>query len=74
MAKYWILSSILTVLVLSGCAGPKIITHATGDQSHMKFLRVQKKFMGSEQEVIRCGVGSDGALTQCKPMALNFQE
>ena len=57
-------------LSATGCAQPKVITAVTSANDQIKFLYVE----GSKQGVMKCKVGTDGALSQCRKMAVVFKD
>lgn len=61
----------------SGCAGPKVVT-SMGTTRDGKFRLIYSRnlgmFSGSEQGIIDCEAQGDGSITNCKPVALIFQE
>ena len=69
----WLLSA-GALVVLSGSIGcappPKVVTQITSARDQIKFLVVQ----GRRQQVIKCQIGADGALSGCKPMQLVLQD
>ncbi|HVJ88544.1 MAG TPA: hypothetical protein VM580_01995 [Labilithrix sp.] len=56
--------------VLGGCAHPRVVTAITSSRDQIKFLYVE----GSDQGVIKCSVGADGALSQCRNIAVSLEE
>ncbi len=55
---------------LAGCAKPRVVQAITGRQDHLKFLYVE----GSEQGIVRCKVGPDGALSACQAVSVALEE
>ncbi len=66
----------LGALGLSACAGPRIITSmSTTRDSKFRLLFYRNLGWGNtEQGVIDCDAGADGALSNCKPLTLTFVE
>jgi hypothetical protein len=61
----------LLLTALAGCASsPRVVTAITSSRDQMKFLY----FEGSDQGVIKCKVASDGALSDCRQMAVAFED
>lgn len=61
----------IAMAAVSGCASsPRVVTAITSSRDQIKFLYIE----GSDQGVIKCKVGGDGALGQCHPMAVSFQD
>lgn len=57
----------MSILALAGCAAPaKSITAITGSQAQLKFLYVQ----GDKQGIIKCAIGPEGALSNCREMSV----
>ena len=56
--------------VLGGCASPRVVTAITSSRDQIKFLYVE----GSDQGVIKCSVGADGALSQCRRIAVSLED
>lgn len=70
--KNWLPVSgvLLALLGLAGCAPPpKVVTQITSARDQIKFLVVQ----GNQQQVIKCQVAGDGALSNCRPMQIVLQ-
>jgi hypothetical protein len=64
------LMAVVTMLA-GGCASsPRVVTAITSSRDQIKFLYVE----GSDQGVIKCKVGGDGSLTQCRQMAVTFED
>lgn len=63
-------------LVLSACAGPKVVTSMfTTRDNKFRLLYYRNLGMGnSEQGVIDCSAQADGSITDCKPVGLVFKE
>ena len=58
---------VLAIMAIGGCAAPaKSITAITGSQAQIKFLYVQ----GEKQGIIKCAIGPDGALSNCREMSV----
>jgi len=61
-------------VVLTGALGcappPKVVTQITSGRDQIKFLVVQ----GRRQQVVKCQVAEDGALSGCKTMKLVLQD
>jgi hypothetical protein len=71
MSKWLLSASALVVLSGAlGCTPPKVVTQITSARDQMKFLVVQ----GNSQQVVKCQVAADGALSACKPMQLVLQD
>jgi hypothetical protein len=61
----------LALAALGGCAAsPRVVTAITSSRDQVKFLYVE----GSDQGVIKCKVGGDGSLGQCRQMAVTFED
>jgi len=61
----------LATFALVGCTPPaKIVTHISSARDQIKFLYQQ----GAAQGVVKCQVGPDGALAQCRNMAINVDD
>lgn len=61
----------VAVSAATGCAGsPRVVTAITSSRDQVKFLYIE----GSDQGVIKCKVGGDGTLGQCRQMAVTFQD
>lgn len=61
----------LAALTAGGCAAPaKVITAITHNNQQIKFLYVQ----GTSQGIIKCSIGAEGALSQCREMAVVLAE
>ena len=58
-----------TIGCLAGCAGPRIVRGVTSRGDEVKFLYYQ----GADTGVIKCKMGSDGALSDCKPMTVELE-
>ena len=54
---------------LAGCAGPRIVRGITSRGDEVKFLYYQ----GADTGVIKCKMNPDGALADCKPMAVELE-
>jgi hypothetical protein len=71
MSKWLFLSGVLVASLGAGCAPPpKVVTQITSARDQIKFLVVQ----GNQQQVIKCQVAGDGALSNCRPMQLVLQD
>lgn len=68
----WLLGAGAFVMLLggAGCTPPKVVTQITGARNQLKFLIVQ----GNRQQVVKCQMGADGALSDCKQMQLVLQD
>ena len=56
---------------MGGCASnARVVTAITSSRDQVKFLYVE----GSDQGVIKCKVGADGSLGQCRQMAVAFED
>lgn len=61
----------LTISTLAvGCTPPKVITHITSARDQIKFLVRQ----GNDQSVLKCQMGADGALSQCRSMTVALED
>ena len=60
--------------MLSGCAGPKVVSAMTSRNDTIKFVYFQNRFLGGQQGVIECKAAADGALSECKELALTFAD
>jgi hypothetical protein len=71
MKKWLPVSGVLFALLGGvGCAPPpKVVTQITSARDQIKFLVVQ----GNDQQVIKCQVAGDGALSNCRPMQIVLQ-
>lgn len=59
--------AVLVALLGAACAPPpKVVTQITSARDQIKFLVRQ----GNSQQVVKCKVGGDGALTECKTMQI----
>jgi hypothetical protein len=70
--KRWLYGPAVLVALLGGVAcapPPKYVTQITSAKDQIKFLVVQ----GSSQQVIKCKMATDGALSECKPMQIVIQ-
>lgn len=57
--------------LMGGCASsPRVVTAITSSRDQVKFLYVE----GNDQGVIKCKVGGDGALGQCRQMTVTYQD
>jgi hypothetical protein len=62
---------VIALLALgTGCGAPRVVRGITSRGNEIKFLYQQ----GSETGVIKCHMGPDGALSQCKPMNVQLEE
>jgi len=71
--KKWLLipGALFALLGGVGCAPPpKVVTQITSARDQIKLLVVQ----GRQQQVIKCQVAGDGALSNCRPMQLVLQD
>ncbi|MFN7134100.1 MAG: hypothetical protein ACK4N5_18625, partial [Myxococcales bacterium] len=53
-----------TLVTLSGCAGPKVISAMTSRNDRIKFVYFQNRFFGGQQGLIECKTGQDGTLSE----------
>lgn len=61
----------LALSAMGGCASnARVVTAITSSRDQVKFLYVE----GSDQGVIKCKVGADGSLAQCRQMAVTFED
>ncbi|UQA62451.1 hypothetical protein [Polyangium aurulentum] len=71
MNKWLFLPGVLVAFLGAGCAPPpKVVTQITSARDQIKFLIVQ----GDQQQVLKCQVAGDGALSNCRPMQLVLQD
>lgn len=58
-----------------GCSHPRIVTNTSVARGQMKILYQENKTFGrTEQGIIKCDVGGDGSLTNCRRMALKLED
>lgn len=57
---------IATALPSLGCAGPRVIRGITSRSDQVKFLYTQDDKTG----LVRCQIGADGALSNCRDVAV----
>ncbi len=65
----WLCGPAVLVALLGGVAcapPPKVVTQITSARDQIKFLVVQ----GNQQQVIKCKMAADGALSECKTMQI----
>lgn len=61
----------LGLMSVVGCAGaPKVCRSITSRNDEIKFLYHQ----GDETGIVRCRIQANGALDDCKPMTVQFEE
>ena len=58
----------------AGCGGPRVCRGVTSRGDSVKFLYQPSKFLSTEQGVIRCKIGVDGALSECRPMTVTLED
>lgn len=61
---------ILTLTILSACAGPRLVVGSTGRQGVVKFIWDDR----DEQGLIKCDVAQNGALSNCRSMSIELKE
>lgn len=59
-----------TALTSVGCASPRIVRGITSRGDTMKFLYQQ----GNDTGVIRCRLGTDGALSECRRLTVVVED
>jgi hypothetical protein len=67
--KRWLYGPAVLVALVGGVAcapPPKVVTQITSSRDQIKFLVRQ----GRSQQVVKCKVGGDGALSECKTMQI----
>lgn len=64
--------AILTVLMLGGCAGPRVITSITSSGDQVKF--VYGRVRPAENGIIQCKRNPDGSLADCKDIPIVFDD
>jgi hypothetical protein len=65
----WLYGPAVVVALLGGVAcapPPKVVKQITSARDQIKFLVVQ----GNSQQVVKCKMAGDGALSECKPMQI----
>jgi hypothetical protein len=70
--KRWLYGPAVLVALVGGVAcapPPKVVTQITSARDQIKFLVVQ----GNSQQVVKCKMATDGALSECKAMQLVFK-
>ena len=61
----------LVLMTVGGCASSaRVVTAITSSRDQIKFLYVE----GTDQGVIKCKVASDGAIGQCRQMAVAYED
>jgi len=63
---------VLVVLAtLSGaCSSPRLVRGITSRNDELKFLYYE----GGDTGVIKCKIGADGALSECRPMQIALED
>lgn len=70
--KRWLYGPAVLVALIGGVAcapPPKVVRQITSSRDQIKFLVVQ----GNQQQVVKCKMATDGALSECKPMQIVFK-
>lgn len=66
-----VIAGLLALAALAGCTPPpKVVTNITNARDQVKFLYVQ----GDGQGVLKCQVAQDGALSQCRDIAVALDD
>ena len=74
-AFIWAGALALVSTAATGCTYPRVVRGITSRGDSVKFLYQQNKFLGStEQGVIRCKVGAEGALSDCRNMTVTLED
>jgi hypothetical protein len=60
---------LLLCALLTGCAAPRVITHASMTESQAKFI-----YNGPSNGIISCAIEADGTLASCDRLPITFQK
>lgn len=63
------------VVSLGGCSHPRIVTFSSVSRSSLKLLyREAQTFGPADVGIIKCDAAADGALSNCRRMAVQLEE
>lgn len=68
------LMSLLSISLLSACAGPRAVVNITSRGDQVKLVYYQRTFMGYDQGIVQCKAESDGQLNECRKLKVTFKE
>lgn len=57
-------------LATAGCSQPRVVRGITSRGDQAKFLYIE----GSDTGVVKCQLGNDGALSNCRPMTVALED
>lgn len=61
----------VSLLLLAGCArSPRVVTAITYSRDQIKFLYNE----GGSQGILKCKVNPGGALSECRPIAVQLED
>jgi hypothetical protein len=66
-----VIAAVVALAAATGCTPPpKLVVHVTSARDQIKFLYLQ----GNGQGVLKCQVAADGALNQCRDVAVALDD